>query len=602
MRKCFLLLACAVWLEAADEPAGQKIYEAHCAQCHDAKSSSRIPPRAALEKLTSEAILKTLTTGVMKKQGSALSAPDRAAVSLWLAKVPAPASPIGAVANPCPPNQTASMNGPGWPGWGNGASNSRYQPADMDVRRLKLKWAFGLPNVTMMRSQPAVYKGRAYLGGDNGIVYSLDIHSGCVYWAMTTKQVRSGIAVGSAGSTDAVFFGDVTGGVTALDAVTGKQLWNIHVGDHANALVTGTPALADGRLYVPVSSYEELAAVFPGNSCCTFRGSVVALDARTGDIQWRTHTIASAATAQGKSSDGRTLFGPSGAAVWSSPTVDSSHGRLYVTTGDNYSQPTTETSDALLALDLKTGKILWSKQFTQGDAFNVSCGEPGKGNCPVGAGKDLDVGASPILVSLPTGKREILISQKSGFVYAVDPDGDPDSGGKILWQAKAGEGGALGGIQWGSATDGNLMYVAVADVRLGKPDKPGKLNLDPAQGGGLMAFRVDTGQRAWAAPPPECKERRPCSPAQSAAVTAIRGAVFSGSLDGHIRAYDAKTGAILWDFDTVRDFDTVDLVAARGGSIDVAGPVVAGGMVFIESGYPQYGGAPGNVLLAFEPE
>jgi len=146
------------------------------------------------------------------------------------------------------------------------------------------------------------------------------------------------------------------------------------------------------------------------------------------------------------------------------------------------------------------------------------------------------------------------------------------------------------------------MYVAVADVRLGKPDKPGKLNLDPAQGGGLMAFRVDTGQRAWAAPPPECKERRPCSPAQSAAVTAIRGAVFSGSLDGHIRAYDAKTGAILWDFDTVRDFDTVDLVAARGGSIDVAGPVVAGGMVFIESGYPQYGGAPGNVLLAFEPE
>jgi polyvinyl alcohol dehydrogenase (cytochrome) len=468
----------------------------------------------------------------------------------------------------------------------------------MDVHRLKLKWAFGLPNVTMMRSQPAVYKGHVYLGGDNGVVYSLDVRSGCVYWAMTTKQVRSGIAIGAAGAAGVIFFGDVTGGVTALDAASGKQLWNTRVGDHPNALVTGMPAYADGRLYVPVSSYEELAAVFPGNSCCTFRGSAVALDARTGNILWRTYTIARAATAQRKSSDGRTIPGPSGAAIWSSPTVDSSHARLYVTTGDNYSDPATDTSDALLALDLKTGKILWSKQFTPGDTFNMSCGEPGKGNCPAAPGKDLDFGSSPILVSLPSGKRELLLAQKSGFVYAVDPDAQ----GKLLWQARAAEGGALGGIQWGPATDGNLIYVAISDVRFGKSAAPGKMNLDPAKGGGLIAFRVDNGQRAWTAPPPGCKERRPCSPAQSAAVTAIPGVVFSGSLDGHIRAYDAKTGSIVWDFDTVRDFDTADRVPAHGGSLDAAGPVVAGGMLFVESGYPQYGGAPGNVLLAFEPE
>jgi polyvinyl alcohol dehydrogenase (cytochrome) len=588
------LLICVFSAAAADEPAGQKIYEAHCAQCHDAKATSRIPPRAALEKMTSKAILKTLTTGVMKQQGSRLSAVDRAAVSLWLAKAPAPAAPVTSIANPCPSNQTPSPKGADWAEWGNGASNSRYQPVEMDAPRLKLKWAFGLPNVSMMRSQPAVYKGRVYLGGDNGVVYSLDAQSGCVYWAMTTKQVRSGIAIAEG----AVFFGDVTGGVTALDAASGKQLWNTHAGDHPNALVTGTPAYSNGLLYVPVSSYEELAAIFPGSSCCSFRGSVVALDARTGSLLWRTHTIASAATAQGKSSDGRTVFGPSGAAIWASPTVDSSDGRLYVTTGDNYSQPTTDTSDALFALDLKTGKILWSKQFTKGDAFNVSCGEPGKGNCPVSPGKDLDFGSSPVLVSLPSGKRELLLAQKSGFVYAVDPDEQ----GKLLWQARAGEGGALGGIQWGPATDGNLMYVAVADVRLAKSDAPGKLNLDSTKGGGLMAYRVDNGQRVWTAPPPGCKERRPCSPAQSAAVTAIPGAVFSGSLDGHIRAYNAKTGAIIWDFDTERDFDTVDHAPAHGGSIDVAGPVVAGGMVFVESGYPQYGGAPGNVLLAFEPE
>ena len=593
-----LLVALVTSLKAADEPAGQKVYEAHCAQCHDAKPPSRIPPRAALEKMTSDAILNTLTAGVMKQRGAALSAPDRAAVSLWLAKAPAAAAPVQSIANPCPANQTASTADATWMGWGNGAANWRYQPSGMDARRLKLRWAFGLPNVTMMRSQPAVYKGRLYLGGDNSIVYSLDVRSGCVYWETATKQVRSGIAIGSAGAADAIFFGDVTGGVSALDAGSGKQLWNTHVGDHPQALVTGTPAYADGRLYVPVSSYEELVAVFPGSSCCTFRGSVVALDARTGNLLWRTHTIATAAVPQRKSSDGRTISGPSGAAVWSSPTVDTSHGRLYVTTGDNYSEPTTETSDALLTLDLKTGKILWWKQFTSGDAFNTSCGEPGKGNCPLAPGKDLDFGSSPILISLPSGKRELLLAQKSGFVYAVDPDAE----GRVLWQAKAAEGGALGGIQWGPATDGNLIYVAVADVRLGKPDTPGKLNLDPTKGGGLMAFRVDNGKRVWAASPPDCKERRPCSPAQSAAVTAIPGAVFSGSLDGHVRAYDAKTGSIIWDFDTVREFNTIDRVAAHGGSIDAAGPVVAGGMVFVESGYPQYGGAPGNVLLAFEPQ
>ncbi|HWD98063.1 MAG TPA: PQQ-binding-like beta-propeller repeat protein, partial [Bryobacteraceae bacterium] len=408
----FLLLACVVSLEAADEPAGQKIYQAHCAQCHDAKQPSRIPPRAALEKMTSASVLKTLTTGVMKQQGAALSALDRAAVSLWLAKAPTTAAPVTSIANPCPPGQRASADGADWMGWGNGPSNTRYQPAaarlsEVDARHLKLKWAFGLPNVTMMRSQSAVYKGRVVLGGDNGVIYSLDVQSGCVYWAMTTKQVRSGIAIGAAGAADAIFFGDVTGGVTALDAASGKQLWNTRVGDHPNALVTGTPAYADGRLYVPVSSYEELAAVFPGNSCCTFRGSVVALDARTGNILWRTYTIATAATAQRKSSDGRTVPGPSGAAIWSSPTVDSSHARLYVTTGDNYSDPATDTSDALLTLDLKTGKILWSKQFTPGDTFNMSCGEPGKGNCPAAPGKDLDFGSSPILVSLPSGQREL---------------------------------------------------------------------------------------------------------------------------------------------------------------------------------------------------
>jgi polyvinyl alcohol dehydrogenase (cytochrome) len=285
--------------------------------------------------------------------------------------------------------------------------------------------------------------------------------------------------------------------------------------------------------------------------------------------------------------------------VWTAPTIDPEHDTIYVTTGDNYSNPTTPLSDALVALRLSTGEILWSKQFTAGDAWNSSCQLEGKVNCPDSEGPDFDFAASAALITLPNGKRALLLGQKSAIVYAVDPG----QKGRVLWQARIGEGGTVGGIEWGPATDGRNIYIALSDIRFQVARKPGSndrsYELDPTKGGGIFAFRVDNGERIWQTPPPPCAGRPKCSPAQSAAITAIPGAVFSGSEDGHLRAYSTSDGKIVWDYDTAREFKTVNGLPGHGGAIDVAGPVVAGGMVFTVSGYPARGGVPGNVLLAF---
>ncbi len=275
---------------------------------------------------------------------------------------------------------------------------------------------------------------------------------------------------------------------------------------------------------------------------------------------------------------------------------------MYVTTGDNYSDPSTPLSDAVVALRMSNGEILWSKQFTANDAWNSSCQLPGKVNCPSGEGPDFDFAASAALVPLANGRRVLLLGQKSAVVYAIDPDRK----GQVLWQSRIGEGGTVGGIEWGPATDGRNIYVALSDIRFKVDRKPGSndraYQLDPTKGGGIFAFRIDNGERVWQTPPPGCGNRSPCSPAQSAAISAIPGAVFSGSEDGHLRAFSTANGKIVWDYDTAHEYKTVNGVPGHGGAIDVAGPVAAGGMLFTVSGYPARGGLGGNVLLAFSTE
>lgn len=497
----------------------------------------------------------------------------------------APAAPIGDLASQ-----------PMWNGWGNDLMNSRFQDEKhagltaADVPRLALKWAFGFAGTGTASGQPAVAAGRVFVGSTNTQFYALDLKTGCTYWSVKAEAgVRTApslarLPVGGAMRT-LVMFGDVRAHVYALDADTGAQVWKVRVDEHAAARITGAPTYHDGRLYVPVSSIEELPGAGETYPCCTFRGSVVALDAATGVQIWKTYTIPEAPTVVGKNAAGIDLWKPAGAAVWSAPTIDVERGRLYVATGNAYTEPAAPTSDAVLALDLASGRILWVQQATPNDAFLVRC-KPGIGNCPQELGPDHDFGSSPILRVLPGGRRLLTLGQKSGVVYGLAPD----EGGRMLWQMRAGKGGALGGVEWGSAADDRHVYVPVSDVL-----QP------PADAGGVFALDLLTGTPVWhtPAPPRTCTSGPGCSGAQSAAASVMPGVVFSGAIDGHLRAYSTADGRILWDFDTMRPFETVNGVKAQGGSIDAAGPVIAGGFVLTNSGYGQWLGKPGNVLLAF---
>jgi polyvinyl alcohol dehydrogenase (cytochrome) len=465
---------------------------------------------------------------------------------------------------------------------------------------LTLKWAFAFPDSAVLRSQPAVYRGRVFAGAQDGSVYSLDAVTGCVHWStMVQAEVRSGITVTEVGGKPALFFGDSSGNLYGLDGATGKQLWKIALDEHPASKSTSTPTFYQGRLYVGVSSLEEALAVSPGYVCCTFRGSVSAIQASDGKVVWKRYMINEPVKTQANTKRGAAVMGPSGVGVWTAPALDPEHDTMYVTTGDNYSDPPTPMSDAVVAMRMSTGEILWSKQLTMGDAWNSSCYLAGRENCPDSDGPDFDFASAVALVSLSGGKRALVVGQKSGIAYALDPDKQ----GQILWQSRIGKGGTVGGVEWGGATDGRNFYVALSDVGFQVALIPGtndrQYQLDPKQGGGIFAFRIDNGERLWQTPPPGCGDRRPCSPAQSGAVTAIPGAVFSGSLDGHLRAYSTSNGKIVWDYDTARDFKTVNGLKGHGGALDVGGPIVAGGMVFANSGSAQRGGLPGNVLLAF---
>ena len=600
MRVLLLLVLGAATVFAQD---GAAVYKAHCAVCHDS-ATGRVPSTSTLRTMSSAAILQSLEAGLMKTESTPLTSKEQNAVASYLG---APnqklVAPLPAAAFCQAPSQSSSNVSElaQWKGWGANYANTRFvntQTAGItaaDVPKLKLMWAFGLGDGTSVRSQVAVAEGHVFAANLTGQVYSLDAHSGCIQWAFDGRNpVRSSIVFGPdshGGKRSAVFFGDQAANVYSVEASTGKLLWEVHVADHFAAMITGSPMLHDGVLYVPVSSFEELLATSPDYECCTFHGSVIALDAVNGKMIWKTDTIEAPPKPTVKTSKGTQLRGPSGAAVWSAPTFDEKRNVLYISTGDNYSEPATGSSDAVLCLDARTGKLLWSKQVTADDVFNMGA---------LADGRDFDFGQPPILVSLPDQHRALVIGQKSGLAYALDPDKQ----GEILWKTRLGQGGSLGGIQWGSASDLENMYVAVSDLRLNHvPDKSNpsdfRFEPDPSRGGGLAAVRLGSGEKVWNAEPVNCGQRKNCSPAQSAAVSVISDVVFSGSVDGHLRAYSASTGQVIWDVDTAHEFKTVNGLAARGGSIDVAGPVISGGILYVNSGYGQWGGMPGNVLLAF---
>ena len=578
---------------AAQAPDPEALYKANCASCHD-QPEGRTPPRAALKDRTPDAILAAMTTGSMSVNAINISAADKRRLAELLSGKPFAATtslfPIAGLCTVKPGPIGSLAQKAYWNGWGVDATNARYQPKPgitaAEVPNLTLKWAFGFPGGTQAYGNPVIVSGRVFVGSDNGTVYALDASTGCVYWAFKAASgVRAAPTIGRAGNRDALFVGDLKANVYALDAATGEVIWKKQVDTHGFARVTGAPTLNNGRLYVPVASVEEAPGAQLTYQCCTFRGSVVALEAADGNQIWKSYTITETPVQTGQNSKGTPQWAPAGAAVWGSPTVDEKRGAIYVGTGNAYTHPAAKTSDSVIAMDIKTGKILWWNQATSADAFLVGC-RPGVENCPKEMGPDFDFGNAPILRNLPGGKRVIVIGQKSGIVWGLDPDNE----GKELWHFKAGKGGALGGIEWGSAADEENAYVPVSDVLA-----------PPNEAGGLFAVKLATGEQVWHAPAPklECNTGRGCTGAQSAPASVIPGVVFSGSVDGHLRAYSTKDGSILWDFNTVRDYDTVNKVPAKGGSLDSAGPAIADGLVITNSGYSLWRGIAGNVLLAF---
>jgi polyvinyl alcohol dehydrogenase (cytochrome) len=600
---CLVFLTMAWPVSADDAPT---LYKQLCATCHDT-GVGRAPTRDVLQAMTPERVLTAMESGAMLSMAAGRTGVERRAIAEFvtgktfseaLSMTPSPQAmcraTTGEFANP--------LSGTMWNGWGANTQNTRYQDDKMagltaaDVPKLKVKWAFGFPGELSADAQPSIAGGRVFVGTQSGTVYALSAATGCVHWVFRAESaVRAAITIARLDPARYVaFVGDRAANVYALDAATGAMIWRSHVDDHPFARVTASPTFHNGRLYVGVASGEETAGAVAEYECCTFRGSLVVLDAATGSRVWKTYTI-DEPQRRGQNRIGTPQWGPSGVPIWSSPAIDVQKNAVYVTTGNNYSGPATDRSDGFMAFDLTSGKILWSRQMTASDDWNTACRLTDQTNCTNKDAPDHDFASPPILVSLPNGRRAIVAGQKSGVVHALDPDQD----GKILWQYRVGKGGINGGVQWGSAADSSNVYVALSDLgRIAVPNSQATVP-DPEEGGGMFAIRLDTGQRVWQTPPPRaCRTRDRCSPAQSAAVSAIPGVVFSGAIDGHLRAYSTNNGSILWDVDTVQTYKTVNGVPGRGGSLNVAGPAISGGTVIINSGYVQ-NGMPGNVLLAF---
>jgi len=605
MRTLLVLLSILVIPAAAHAQDGAVLYRTYCAICHEGPTAdAQAPNRETMQRMSAEQVLESLERGSMRARAAERSRAQRRALAEYVSEKHLAADSGGLIPRSafCSPASAPAANplaGPAWNGWGHGITNTRFQSAEAagmtadDVPHLRLKWAFGFPGASSAGTQPVVAGGRLYIATAEGEVYVLDAKTGCVHWTLEVEaSIRSAITLERRANGELIaYFGDQAANVYALDAKAGKVLWKVRVDEHPHAAITGAPQLYNGRLYVPVSSREESQVGDPRYPCCSFRGSIVALDATTGRRIWKTYSVSQVPGPTVKNSIGTQLYGPAGGAVWNTPTVDTKRNVLYVGTGNNFAPPSTEASDSLIALDLNTGQVRWAHQVTENDIWNGSCRLPNReaAACPDKDAPDFDFTGSPLLVDAGGGRQLIVVGNKSGVIFGFDPDGR----GKIVWQRRVANGGSGGGVFWGSATDGVNIYAANADFAAA----------DPGAGGGMNAVELGTGRLVWSVPGAGCAGKNPCKPSQAAAVTLIPAAAFSRTMEGRLRAYSTRDGKVLWEYNTAREFTTVNDVKANGGSMSNSGPAIVGGMLYVNSGYSHHGGIlPGNVLLAFSKE
>jgi len=585
-----------------DTHPGNALYQENCATCHDG-SIEKAPAANWLEMLVPQALLRTINEGIMSEQASHLSEEEKIQIVEYIVRQDRKNFPKEAELNYC---KSSDMNfdlreAPEPYGWG--YNTSRFIPKksggidSKNIKNLKLKWAFGFPYSQRARSQPLFAMGSIFVGSQSGDIYALDVKTGCVKWNFTASgEVRTGIIMDQwengkkPNKRPYIYFGDILANEYALDAQTGELIWKIKSDDHPNATRTATSAKFEDILFIPISGLEVIPAFDDKYECCTFRGGLLAVDSRTGKTLWRQYSIPVPAKYSGNTSVGTRMFGPSGAPIWTSPNVDKKRRYVYIGTGENYSTPADDSSDAIIAYNIDTGEEVWRRQTLAGDAWNLACMGKGKPNCPKEFGPDMDYSASSITIDL--GDRDILIAgQKSGYVYGIDPDT-----GKILWSNPVSGGGTQGGIHFGMAAEGKTVYAPINDMQ-NTHDGKVWLNRKP----GMHSLDAETGNIIWSnISDKECKDiDYNCDPGISAAVTAVPGAVIAGHLDGNIKVYDKENGNILWSYNTLRDFESISGSPAYGGSFSGSGPSIRNGYMAINSGYGIYNHMPGNVLLLF---
>jgi len=582
---------------------GGQIYLSTCARCHD-KGVERAPQRTLFVYMSPQSVYRALKDGEMRAEAEGLSDNDKTLVAEFVTRRQMSAAAETREPPTCE-GTTARFNfgePPILSGYGLAGGNTRFIPSNVsglnktNVGRLRLKWAVAFPNSFQMRSEPTLAAGAIYVGSHNGGVYALDRTSGCARWIFQAgSEVRTGIVVSQWRVDDhaaqpRVYFGDIDGNVYALDARSGRLIWRARA-DENPSTITGTPTLYGNILYVPVSSFEATLPANPRYECCKFRGSVVAYNAADGSIKWKTYTT-DPPRLVGKNAKGANQYAPSGAPVWNSPTIDTKRKVLYVGTGENYSSPANRTSDAVIAMDLDSGAIKWVFQALAGDAMNLACMSEDRTNCPKENGPDFDIGgAGTMLVTIANGHERVIAGQKSGDVYALNPEN-----GTLIWRAKPGRGGMMGGVEFGLAANNEFVFAAINDA----PD--GREYVGTPRPG-IYALALSNGAQAWSAPANDagCSALNHCTPGYWQAITATPSLVFAGTENGWLRIFDAHSGVLLWEFDANKSVKTVTGEEKTGGSFGGgAGPIVYQGMLFASSGYTLAGLSPGNLLLAFE--
>jgi polyvinyl alcohol dehydrogenase (cytochrome) len=552
-----------------------------CVSCHGKISSA--PTLEQLRALPAETIYTALTTGTMKSV-STYSDEQKRAIAIYLSGKQMGGDTIDRMANACTTNKRAQVAGSSWSGWSPDYTNARYQSAaglvPQDVQHLKVKWAFAAPGASSMYGQPVVDEGRIYVTDDTSALYSLDAATGCTHWVfMADGYMRGAPAIGKSRGKKTLFLSDVNGRGYAVDAATGKLLWKQLLDQHPLARISASPTYYEGHVYYPLAGLEEIVSGRDDYVCCTTRGAVISVDADTGEEDWKAYAIQQAPAKQDKKVYDREYWGPAGASVWAAPTIDAKRKQLYFVTGNLFAEPDTGDGDGMDALDLTTGRRIWRRQAYKSDFFAGGT---------IATGPDFDFSASPLIVS-PDGRDLVVSGEKSGDVWALDP-----KNGDVVWHVDVNSNHVNGEITersteilFGGATDGATTYWGL-------------------RSGGLVALDAATGREKWRKAIPGLEQRANGLPSRkgvTAAVTLMPGAVFVGGLDGSVRAFSTKDGSEIWSYDTGTPVHTVNGVAAKGGSIGNAGPVIAEGMMFVTSGYIGFqGGNTGNLLLAFAPK